>query len=218
MLTRCSLAILLGLFIVPSRSDARQAPARSNAQEPSLSAEVTRLVQLLELEPGSTVADIGAGSGEVSIEMARQLGPKSRVYSTDIASKQLAEIKDAVAKAELTNVTVIEGAPAATNLPDECCDAIFARNVYHHFGDPPAMNASILRSLKPGGRFAVMDFAPRTAVTGTVPPSERGSGDKHGVAKETVVEELKTAGFDIVQVVPEWHGKVTFLVLARKPA
>ena len=80
-------------------------------------------------------------------------------------------IKKAAAAANLTNVTVVEGAPAATKLPDECCDAIFVRYVYHHFGDPPAMNASILRSLKPGGRFAVMDAGPRTV--GTVPPSTR---------------------------------------------
>jgi precorrin-6B methylase 2 len=56
-------------------------------------------VQELELGPDSTVADIGAGSGEVSVEIARQLCPRSRVYSTDVASKQLAAIKDAATKA-----------------------------------------------------------------------------------------------------------------------
>jgi ubiquinone/menaquinone biosynthesis C-methylase UbiE len=49
---------------------------------------------------------------------------------------------------------VVEGGLAQTNLPDECCDAVFMRHVYHHFGDPPAMNASLFRSLKPGGRLA----------------------------------------------------------------
>jgi ubiquinone/menaquinone biosynthesis C-methylase UbiE len=205
--SRCCIIGVTCLLLAPEALDARQS---------ALTSEVSRLVQLLELSPDSTVADLGAGSGEVSIEIARQLGPTARVYSTDIASKQLAGIKDAVAKAGLTNVTVVEGAPSATNLPDACCDALFVRYVYHHFGDPPAMNASILRSLKPGGRFAVMDAGPR-GVTGTVPPSERASGDKHGVIKETVVEELKTAGFEIVQIVPDWPGNL-FLVLARKPA
>jgi ubiquinone/menaquinone biosynthesis C-methylase UbiE len=207
MRSRSTLASLLVLLLIP---------AFTHAQKASLASEVSRLVQLLELGAESAVADIGAGSGEVTIEVARQLGPRSHVYSTDIASKQLAEIRDGVTKAGLTNVTVVEGAPAATNLTDECCDAIFVRHVYHHFGDPPTMNASILRSLKPGGRFAVMDFPPRVAGTGTVPPAERGSGDKHGVVKETVVEELKTAGFDVVQVLPEWTEHL-FLVLARKP-
>ena len=207
MLARYGLTTVCCLLLLPSSIDARQS---------GLASEVSRLVELLELGPDSTVADIGAGSGEVSIEIARQLGTRSHIYSTDIASKQLAEIKDTAMKAGLTNVTAIEGARAATNLPDNCCDAIFVRHVYHHFGDPPAMNASILRSLKPGGRFAVMDFPPRVAVTGTVPPSERGSGDTHGVVKETVVEELKAAGFEIVQVLPECPDRL-FLVLARKP-
>jgi ubiquinone/menaquinone biosynthesis C-methylase UbiE len=206
LLARGGVILVVAFVLAPEWTDARQS---------ALTSEVSHLVQVLELGPDSTVADIGAGSGEVSIEIARQLGPRSHVYSTDIAAKQLAEIKDAATKAGLTNVTVVEGAPAATNLPDECCDAIFVRHVYHHFGDPPAMNASILRALKPEGRFAVMDFPPRVTVTGTVPPAERASGDTHGVVKETVVEELKAAGFEVVQVLPEWTGRL-FLVLARK--
>jgi ubiquinone/menaquinone biosynthesis C-methylase UbiE len=81
------------------------------------------------------------------------------VYSTDINPERLKEIRQAVEKAGLQNVTVVEGGSARTNLPDECCDAIFMRHVYHHLGDPPGMNASLLRSLKPGGRVAVVDFA-----------------------------------------------------------
>jgi predicted methyltransferase len=137
------------------------------------------------------------------------------VYATDINSQRIAEIKEAVTKAGRTNVVALEAAPASTNLPEACCDALFVRHVYHHFGDPAAMNASILRSLKPGGRFAVMD-GPRNAKIG-VPPAQRASGDTHGVAKETVVEELKTAGFEIVTILPEWPGNLS-LVLARKPA
>jgi SAM-dependent methyltransferase len=185
------------------------------AQQASLTSEVSRLVEMLELRSDSIVADVGAGSGEVSVEMARQLGPASRVYGTDINAKRITEIKQAAAKAGLTNVVVLEGAPASTNLPEGCCDALFVRHVYHHFADPAAMNESILRSLKPGGRFAVMD-GPRNAKTG-VRPAERASGDTHGVARETVVEELKAAGFEIVTVLPEWPGNL-FLVLARKPA
>ena len=186
-----------------------------HAQQASLTSEVSRLVELLELRSDSVTADVGAGSGEVSVEMARQLGPTSRVYGTDINAQRIAEIKQAATNAGLTNVVALEGAPASTNLPEACCDALFVRHVYHHFADPAAMNASILRSLKPGGRFAVMD-GPRKAKT-SVPPAERASGDTHGVAQETVVEELKAAGFEIVTVLPEWPGNL-FLVLARKPA
>lgn len=185
------------------------------AQQASLTSEVSRLVELLELRSDSVAADVGAGSGEVGVEMARQLGPASRVYATDLNAQRIAEIRQAATRAGLTNVVALEGAPASTNLPEACCDALFVRHVYHHFADPAGMNASIFRSLKPGGRFAVMD-GPRNAKPG-IPPAKRGSGDTHGVANETVVEELKAAGFEIVTVLPEWPGNL-FLVLARKPA
>jgi ubiquinone/menaquinone biosynthesis C-methylase UbiE len=186
-----------------------------HAQQASLTSEVSRLVELLELRSDSVVADVGAGSGEVSVEMAKQLGPTSRVFATDINAQRIADIKQAATKAALTNLVALEGAPASTNLTEACGDALFVRYVYHHFANPAAMNASILRSLERGGRFAVMD-GPRNAKIG-VPPAERASGDTHGVARETVVEDLKTAGFEIVTVLPEWPGNL-FLILARKPA
>ena len=205
--TLCAALAVALTFVVPQVSKTEQAHAR-------LVDEVTRVVELLELHPGSVVADVGAGSGEVTVEIARQLGPQSRVYSTDINQQRLGEIRAAAGKADLTNVTVLEGDPNRTNLPDGCCDALFVRNVYHHFADPPAMNASILRALKPGGRFAVMDFSPK-GPTRDVPAPQRASGDYHGVFRDTVVAELKAAGFEIIEVLPEWPGNL-FLVLARK--
>jgi predicted methyltransferase len=208
MITRARLVVAVGTAVLVAH-------VAVLAHQASLTSEVSRLVELLELRSDSVVADVGAGSGEVSVEMARQLGPASRVYSTDINAQRIVDIKQAASKAALSNIVALEGAPAITNLPEACCDALFVRHVYHHFADPAAMNASIRRSLKPGGRFAVMD-GPRNAKTG-VPPPERASGDTHGVARETVVEELKAAGFEIVTVLPEWPGNL-FLVLGRKPA
>ena len=147
--------------------------------------------------PGASVADIGAGSGEMTVEIARQLGKGSRVFSTDLNQDRLREIAAAVTAAELTNVTVLEGHADRTNLPDGCCDAIFVRHVCRHFKNPPEMNASIRRSLKPGGRFAVMDFPPDKPGTGTVPPELRGGGDTHGVTPETVMEGSRPPGSSI---------------------
>lgn len=186
------------------------------AQNKDIKGEAARLIALLELRPGSAVADIGAGSGEMTFEIARQLGETSRVYSTDINPKTVQALKAGAAAADLKNVIVLEGHADRTNLPDGCCDAVFVRHVYHHFGDPPTMNASIMQSLKPGGRFAVMDFPPDKPGTGTIPPALRASGDTHGVATATAVAELKEAGFEILEVLPEWPGRL-FLVLSRRP-
>jgi predicted methyltransferase len=88
------------------------------------------------------------------------------------------------------------------------------RLVYHHFGDPPAMNASLLRSLKPGGRLAVLEFRPTSKVTGA--PGKRAEGDSHGAMPATIIEELTAAGFVDVKEVP-WPSAPTFAVVAQRP-
>lgn len=177
-------------------------------------ADVARLVEVLRVDKSSTVADIGAGSGELTVLMAQVVGTNGRLYSTDINPERLEEIRQAVEKAGLQNVTVVEGGSARTNLPDECCDAIFMRHVYHHLGDPPGMNASLLRSLKPGGRVAVVDFAPDTGRSN--PAGRRDSGKAHGVMPATVIEELSEAGFDNARVLA-WPSSGYFLVVGEKP-
>ena len=177
-------------------------------------ADARRLIQVLELSEGSFVADVGAGSGVLTIPIARHVGPTGRVYSTDINPDRLADIRRAVRAAALDNVVVVEGALAQTNLPLACCDAVFMRNVYHHFGDPAAMNASLVQSVKPGGRLAVVDFPPRTGQS--APPDQRSDGDSHGIMAATVIDELVAAGFVRVRQL-EWTRSGAYLVVAERP-
>ena len=175
--------------------------------------DAAKLIEALEIRPGSTVADVGAGGGALVPAISRHLGLAGRLYATDVNAERVSEIKKLAASASLQNVTVLEGAAAQTNLPDACCDAIFMRLVYHHFGDPAAMNASLLRSLKPGGRLAVLDFVPTSKVSAS--PGKRSDGDSHGVMPATVIEELKAAGFIDVREVP-WT-QPTIAVIGRRP-
>ncbi len=119
------------------------------------------LVKLFELKPGMTVADVGAGFGAWTMQFSKVVGPTGRVYATDIGAPQLAALRDSVKREALTNVTVIEAATDATNLPAGCCDAILIRDAYHHLTQPAAIVKSLAAALKPGGRLAVIDFPPR---------------------------------------------------------
>lgn len=177
-------------------------------------ADAAKLVEVLSLRAGSIVADIGAGTGALEPGISKAVGAEGRLYATDISADRLADIRKVVASASLSNVTVLEGAAAETKLPDACCDAIFMRLVYHHFGEPPAMNASLLRSLKPGGRLAVLDFPPKTGTTAA--PGHRADGDSHGVMPATVIQELTAAGFVDVHEV-QWPSAPTFAVVAQRP-
>jgi predicted methyltransferase len=187
--------------------------ARATAQD-EFAADAARLVKALKLDTGQTVADIGAGGGQLSVLLARAVGPSGRVYATELNRDLLRVIRQAADRAGLTNVSVIEAHATRTNLPDSCCDALVVRFVYHHFKDPGPMNASLRQSLKPGGFLAVIDFAPDGAESAD--PAGRGSGDRHGVKPATVVRELRQAGFELVSV-EEGIRNSSFMVVMRRP-
>ena len=135
--------------------------------------------------------------------------------------ERVADIKAAVAQAQLGNVEVLEGQPRETGLPKECCNAIFMSKVYHHFTDPATMNRSLIDSLKPGGRLAVIDFEPAQwhywldQPEGT--PQDRGG---HGMPRSLLATELTQAGFEIEREIPVWRGGPfgRYCVIARKRA
>ena len=206
---------LLAWLLAPAVA---QQTALTDAQIQSAELEVPELAKLLNLKPGMTVADVGAGFGAWTVRFAKLVGPDGRVFATDIGAAQLASLREYAAREGLKNVTVIEGAPDSTNLPEQCCDAILIRDAYHHLTQPAAILASMRAALKPGGRLAVIDFAPRpnSEVPSGVPANRGG----HGVPPEVVEKEVG-ASFAHVQTISAWMPKSQpaslFLVLFRKP-
>jgi SAM-dependent methyltransferase len=184
---------------------------------PTVTGEEARLAELLEAAPGKVVAEIGAGGGQFSIAIARRLEPGGRLYSTELDRKRLDEIRERAKREEASNVVVVEALPGETNLPEGCCDAIFMRNVYHHIGDTASFNRSLRKSIRPGGRLAVIDFPPR-AFRGLDRPPEAASGERngHGVGAKAVAKELEAAGFILERIDDDWGGR-TYLVLMRAP-
>jgi predicted methyltransferase len=180
-----------------------------------VASESARLATLLELRPGMTVAEIGAGTGQFSVAIARHLGPTGHMFSTELDKYRLEDIKRAVRAAGLRTVEVIEAAETATELPAGSCDAIFMRRVYHHLTHPAQIDASLFGALRPAGLLAVVDFEPRGGSAPPGVPATRGGGD--GVRPEMVVDEVTAAGFAHVRTIRDWPGNM-YLVLLRKPS
>ncbi|MDE3153868.1 MAG: methyltransferase domain-containing protein [Acidobacteriota bacterium] len=174
--------------------------------------EAPQLADLLALQPGMTIAEIGAGHGEMSVALAKQVGPKGLVYATELDPGRLADIRRAAARAKLDNVKVVQGATDSTRLPDACCQAIFMREVYHHFTDPAAMDASLYKALQPNGLLAVIDFAPSG---GTPPPGVPASRGGHGVPMDVVIREMHDAGLQLAREIPDW-GDGLYAILFQK--
>lgn len=177
----------------------------------SQSSDVDLLINILDIQKGNTVADIGAGDGDQTIGIARYLGSGARIYSTELGTQRLQSLRNNIKQADAQNVEVVEGVPNATNLPQECCDAIYMRRVYHHIDDPAAFNASLFATLKPGGRLAIIDFRPDGS---EADPENRDQSGSHGVSPQTVVEELTEAGFQLINSDTE-SGRHFYVVLQK---
>jgi ubiquinone/menaquinone biosynthesis C-methylase UbiE len=176
--------------------------------------EIRRLAELMGWRQGNVVADIGAGDGKYTFAAAVRVGATGKVFATEIDAKKLAELKSEVAKRKLGNVMVVESKEADTNLPAGCCDAIFLRHVYHHLTKPVVFDAGLVRSLKSGGRLAIIDFAPRAGlepVEGV--PSNRGG---HGIPQKIVIEELKAAGLQVERIVEDWPENDYCVLFVKK--
>lgn len=166
-------------------------------------AEVARLVEVLDIEPGEVVADVGAGDGSWSVALAEAVGEGGSVYATEVDRSDLKRIRDRVSRSGLSNVLVVEGSQNDTGLPPACCDAILLRRVYHHFQEPAAMRSSLRRALGEGGLLLIVDFDPRRrwGRPEGVPESRGG----HGIDDRMVVSEMEGDGFELVREL-DWRG------------
>jgi ubiquinone/menaquinone biosynthesis C-methylase UbiE len=174
----------------------------------------SRIFDALALRSGATVCEVGAGDGELSIAAAARVGSQGRVYTTELGDERITALRAKVAAAGRPNIQVLEAAADRTNFPDGACDALFMRNVYHHFASPGPMSASLAASLKPGGRLAIVDFSPRGGVEAQT-PADRDEDKTHGVTPDSVRRELADAGF--VTETTETGSERWFMVVAVRP-
>jgi ubiquinone/menaquinone biosynthesis C-methylase UbiE len=168
----------------------------------SASDEIPKLAALMEWKPGTVVADIGAGDGSYAFEALERVGGTGKVFATEIDAEKLKALRAEVKKRELQNFIVVESGEAVTNLPEGCCDAIFLRRVYHHLTKPLEFDASLIRSLKPGGKLAIIDFPPHPEygkVKGV--PKDR---EDHGIVQKILIEEVTKSGLQLEKVVDDW--------------
>jgi ubiquinone/menaquinone biosynthesis C-methylase UbiE len=164
--------------------------------------EVPKLAALMDWKAGTVVADIGAGDGSYAFAAVEQVGTTGQVFATEIDAEKLRALRAEVKKRDLQNVTVVESGEAETNLTASCCDAIFLRRVYHHLTKPVEFDASLIRSLKPGGKLAIIDFPPHPEygkVKGV--PKDR---EDHGIQQKILIDELSKAGFQLEKIVDDW--------------
>jgi len=151
-----------------------------------------RIVQEAGVRPGMVVADIGAGTGLFTLLFAPKVGPAGKVIAVDISPVFVDNVLRRSREQGFHNVQGIVNRPTDVELPPGSIDLAFISDTYHHFEYPQKMLQSIQRALRPGGMLVVIDFDRRAGVSS---PWVLG----HVRAdKETVIEEIDAAGFELV--------------------
>ncbi|HSC26613.1 MAG TPA: methyltransferase domain-containing protein [Vicinamibacterales bacterium] len=193
---------------VGASADQRQCRQRGTA-------EIERTIQVLGLEPGHVVAEIGAGDGRFSLRFAEVVGSEGHVYANELDESDVRRIRRSAEDRDLGNVIAVQGAVDQTNLPDACCDAMMMRMVYHMLTRPEPMARSFFRALKPGGRLIILegDPEPNRRNARGVPANRAGMG----IDPQIVIDELAKVGFVLVRRIPEWVG-ADYALLFEKPA
>ncbi|HLH77096.1 MAG TPA: methyltransferase domain-containing protein [Candidatus Binataceae bacterium] len=138
-------------------------PQRDQTQKP------VAVLKALNLKPGMTVADIGAGSGYFTRRFARAVGPTGKVYAVDISSDILGYVKARAKKEGMNNIQTVLDKPDDPMLPASSVDLAFLSDVSHHIDHRTAFYTKIYQALKPDGRMAIIDFPPQAHNKGWCP-------------------------------------------------
>lgn len=161
-------------------------PERIREEQPD------RALDLIDIKAGSTVADIGAGSGYFTERLARRVGPMGRVYANDIQPGMLELIEDRMEKNKLTNVVPVLGGVDDPKLPAGVLDLALMVDVYHEFSNPEAMLRGIGASLKPGGRLVLLEYRAEDPKVNIL--------SDHKMTKAQVRREVEAAGFRLERI------------------
>ncbi len=153
------------------------------------------ILDVLQLKKGTDVADIGAGTGFFSRMMAHKVGQRGKVYAVDIAENFIEHIAELSEKEGLKNIEAIVCTERSVKLPENSIDVAFICDVYHHFEYPFDSMASLNKAMRPGGRLVIVDFERVKGVSRDWTLGHVRCG------KGTVTDEVKDAGFDLVEEV-----------------
>jgi putative heme-binding domain-containing protein len=166
------------------------------------------LLDALQIAPGATVVDLGAGSGYFTWRLAQRVGPHGKVFAVDVQRQMLDLVAADVSQRNLKNVELVLGGEHDPRLPDAAADLVLIANAYHEFSDPEAIMAAVRRCLRPSGRLAVIEYSRENR---QAPVSEL-----HKMSLQEIRSEIEPIGFQLDRVVdflPMQHG----LIFVKRP-
>jgi SAM-dependent methyltransferase len=165
-------------------------------------------LNVLKIPKGASVADIGAGSGYITVRLAARVGPAGRVFANDVQPQMLNILARRLSDAKITNVTLIEGTFDDPRLPPASVDLALMVDVYHELSQPQAILRRLREALKPGGRLVLLEYRKEDP---TVPIKP-----EHKMSVADAKMEVEAEGFTLSKVdeaLPRQH----ILIFVARP-
>ena len=184
-------------------ADWLERPERAVEEQPG------KALDALNLKPGMTIADIGAGTGYMTLRIARRVAPSGRVYGVDIQPEMLRRLEANAARAGLTDIQPVLGDAKNPKLPDNAIDLALMVDVYHELAEPQAMLRALRVALKPEGRLVLLEYRKEDPTIPIRPDHEM-----------TVAEaklEVEAEGYRLSRVVETLPRQHILIFTKRKP-
>jgi len=193
------LLTLLGTWLLPLDSTAKQTTDEQRKTSKPYSGDLSifetpgrderlqidRVMSILGITSGKSVADIGAGSGWFSVRAARRVGVAGTVYAVDINPQSIQYIDRRAHKEGFANIQPILSKPDDPLLPAHSVDAVLLLKTYHEVAHPIALLRNLRPALRPDAKIGVID--------------RNGNGENHGVMGDVVIREAKQAGYRLLE-------------------
>jgi len=165
----------------PERAHILDRPERDAWQKPEA------ILDRLKIRRGMRVADVGAGSGYLTVRLSRRVGPSGVVYAVDVQPEMIAIVREKVKRLGLDNVRPVLSRDTDTTLPPASVDVVILLNTYHEVLDPEGLLKHLRGILAPGGRLGIIDWKKA--------PTPFGPPQWHRIPARDVVRTARKAGF-----------------------
>jgi ubiquinone/menaquinone biosynthesis C-methylase UbiE len=160
------------------------------------------------IKPGMVVGDVGAGTGYMSLRLAKRVGPSGKVYSEDVQPEMLRRLRQNAAEAKLNNIQTVLGGEADPKLPPDTLDLILLVDVYHEFSQPQKMLRKMRESLKPDGRLVLLEYRKEDPSIPIRP--------EHKMSVAEVKLEVEAEGFHLEKVLETLPRQHIFILTKAK--
>jgi ubiquinone/menaquinone biosynthesis C-methylase UbiE len=147
--------------------------------------QINRVMDILGIQAGKNVADIGAGSGWFTVRAAKRVDTSGTIYAIDINPEAVRYIDHRAEKEHLQNIKTILSKPDDPLLPADSVDAVLLLKAYHEVAHPIVLMQNLRAALRPGAKIGIID--------------RNGNGEDHGVGRDVVIREVKQAGYKLIE-------------------